>query len=269
MANALEDEIIKANPAARMGKHLPKRDRRHKINPLSREEAQLFLGKIKEHYPAYYPFFLTALRTGLRLGELLGLQWGDVDFNGRFLEVRRNLVKGRITTPKNHELRRVDMSGQLADVLKRLKTQRKIQAIKKGWGEVPPWVFVGENGQPLDPDNLRHRVFLKALEKAGLRHFRLHDLRHSYATLRLSKGDDIADVSHQLGHSSVKITWDVYYHWMPGKKKSEVDALDDQTDQHPPAPYTHPAQKKEPAESANPLKFLVAGGGFEPPTFGL
>ena len=69
----------------------------------------------------------------------------------------------------------------------------------------------------------------KVLEKAGLRQIRIHDLRHTYATLRISKGDNILDVSKQLGHHSVKITLDVYAHWMPGGKKSEVDELDSET----------------------------------------
>jgi integrase len=75
---------------------------------------------------------------------------------------------------------------------------------------------------------LRKRVFYKCLEKAGLRRIRIHDLRHTYATLRISKGDNILDVSKQLGHHSVKITLDIYAHWMPGGKKSEVDELDGQ-----------------------------------------
>jgi integrase len=58
--------------------------------------------------------------------------------------------------------------------------------------------------------------------------------------LRISKGENIADVSNQLGHHSVKLTMDVYYHWIPGKKKSEVDALDDPSYLRPSAPYTHP-----------------------------
>jgi len=62
--------------------------------------------------------------------------------------------------------------------------------------------------------------------KAELRKIRIHDLRHTYATLRISKGDNIADVSAQLGHHSVKLTLDVYNHWAPGKKKFEVDELD-------------------------------------------
>ena len=81
----------------------------------------------------------------------------------------------------------------------------------------------------IDGNNFRKRVFSKVLQKAGLRQIRIHDLRHTYATLRLSKGDNIVDVSKQLGHHSVKITLDVYTHWMPGGKKSEVDELDSRT----------------------------------------
>ncbi len=72
-------------------------------------------------------------------------------------------------------------------------------------------------------------MFNRILEKANLRRIRIHDTRHTYGTLRISKGDNIADVSKQLGHGSVKLTLDVYYHWMPGNKKSEVDGLDDVT----------------------------------------
>lgn len=77
----------------------------------------------------------------MRLGELLGLQWGDVDFHGRFIEVRRTLVAGRVTTPKNGKSRRVDMSNQLGDALRALLTARKAETLKKGWSQVPEWVF--------------------------------------------------------------------------------------------------------------------------------
>jgi len=81
----------------------------------------------------------------------------------------------------------------------------------------------------IDPANLRKRVFYKCLEKADLRRIRIHDLRHTYATLRIQVGHNIADVSKQLGHHSIKITIDTYYHWIPGSNKSEVDQLDSET----------------------------------------
>jgi integrase len=183
----------------------------------------------KEHYPRWYPFFLTALRTGMRLGELLALQPGDLDFNGGFIEVKRNFTRGHLTTTKSGKSRRVDMSKELSATLKTYLVERKKDTLKNGWGEPPEWLFYSAEGRMIDGNNFRKRVFSKVLEKAGLRQIRIHDLRHTYATLRISKGDNILDVSKQLGHHSVKITLDVYAHWMPGGKKSEVDELDSET----------------------------------------
>ena len=91
---------------------------------------------------------------------LLGLQWGDVDFHGRFIEVRRNRVAGRTTIPKNGKTRRVDISAQLMQGLRELLTARKAETLRKGWKHMPAWVFCHEEGKPLDSDNLRRRVFL-------------------------------------------------------------------------------------------------------------
>jgi integrase len=116
-----------------------------------------------------------------------------------------------------------------------LEIKKKELAI--GLGDIPICVFTNKAETMIDKNNWQRRVFKKALKKAGLREVRIHDCRHTYATMRISKGDNIADVSKQLGHHSVKLTMDVYYHWMPGKKKSEVDELDTL---RPDAPYTHP-----------------------------
>ena len=99
--------------------------------------------------------------------------------------------------------------------------------LKAGWREVPEWVFVDQDGKPLDPGNLRGRVHYKACEKAKLRRVRIHDIRHSYATIRISAGHNIADVSRQLGHASIKITVDTYYHWLPRQHTGEISELDE------------------------------------------
>ena len=226
---AIEDEIISVNPAARTGKFTKRKDRRHDINPLTREEAKLFLDTARTHYPRYYPVFLCALRTGMRMGELIGLKWGDIDFNGRFIEVRRSIVRGRITTPKNHKTRRVDMSRQLTETLRDLRIERKKETLRKGWKEMPEWVFCNEVGDHLDTDNLRKRVFYKCLEKAGLRRIRFHDLRHTYASLLLAQKESPAYVQQQLGHASIQLTVDTYGHLVPGSNRCAVDKLDDAT----------------------------------------
>ena len=99
----------------------------------------------------------------------------------------------------------------------------------KGWGETPQWLFYNEEGNLIDVNNLRKRVFYKCLDKAKLRQIRVHDLRHTYATLRIAAGHNIADVSKQLGHHSINITVDTYHHWTPGANKGEIDQLDSKT----------------------------------------
>jgi integrase len=226
LAEAVDDELIDSNPAARTGKLIKKADRNKDISPFSWEEKVLFEDTLKEHFPRYYPLFLTALRTGMRIGEIIALKPGDIDFNGKFIEVRRSCVRGNISTTKSGKIRRVDMSAELRAVLKSYLIARKEEALKKGWGKPPEWLFYNHVGAMIDINNLRKRVFCKALEKAGLRHIRIHDLRHTYATLRIQSGHNIADVSKQLGHHSINITVDTYYHWIPGTSGSEVDQLD-------------------------------------------
>jgi len=177
------------------------------IRPLTREEAALFLDVARQPAPREYPLFLCALRTGLRLGELLGLQWGEVDFHGRFLEVRRNLVAGRITTPKSGKTRRVDMSAQLAETLKALLTARKAETVKNGWAQVPDWVFCDGDGGPLDGDNLRHRVFYRLLARAGLRRIHFHDMHHTFASLMLQQGESPTYVKDQMGTPRYRSPW--------------------------------------------------------------
>lgn len=231
LSQAVEDGLLPANPAFRLGRYyrradLPKRE----ILPLTREEVSAFLKAARQHAPREYPLFLCAVRTGMRLGELLGLQWGDVDFNSRFIEIRRNRVAGRLTTPKSGKTRRVDMSAQLTETLRGLLTTRKAEALRKGQGQVPEWVFCSEDGGPLDGDNLRHRVFYRVLAKSGLRRIRFHDLRHTFASLLIQNGESLAYVRDQLGHASIQLTVDTYGHLVPGANRQAVDRLDDPAD---------------------------------------
>ena len=225
---AVEDGILLANPAVRLGKFTKTAaERREDINPLSRDELAEFLTVLQGKFPGYFPFFLTLARTGMRLGEALALQWDDLDFNGRLIDIRRSLVGGRIETPKSGKSRKVDMSLQLAAVLKDLLHRRKQETLKRGWKELPQWVFCDQTGNSLDGDNLRKRVFQKTLTEAKLRKFRIHDLRHTFATHLIENKESLAYVQQQLGHHSIQVTVDIYGHLVPGGNKRAVDRLDD------------------------------------------
>jgi len=238
---ALDDEIIQANPALQLGKNFLKaKNSYNNVNILTSNEVKHLLKTVKIHFTEHYALILLLARTGMRIGEALALKWGDLDFNGRFIEVKRSYVRCKITTPKSGKTRRVDMSLQLSETLKTHELESKKKSFALGLGNLTEYIFTNREGRLIDKNNWRRRIFYKALNKAKLRKIRIHDLRHTYATLRISKGDNIADVSNQLGHHSVKLTMDVYYQWFPGKKKEEVDGLDDPDFLHPFAPYMHP-----------------------------
>ena len=220
LGNAVEEEIVRHNPLANV-KFKFKSKNRDEIRPLTDSEAKELLGEARNHLGGkYYPSILCALRTGMRIGEIEALKWGDVDFAGGFVEVRRSHRKGRVTDTKTHGKRRVDMSPMLAAALRELKASRKVVSL-----EEDGWVFADGGGRMLKRKALEVALH-RCLEKVGLRRIRVHDLRHTYATIRLLRGHNIGDVSKQLGHSSIKITFDVYGHWVPGKFKSEVAELD-------------------------------------------
>ncbi len=253
---AIDHRLIDTNPAHELRKLIKKKDCQEDINPLIAAELSMFLETLKNHFSnEHHTLFLLLARTGMRLGEALALRWGDVDFHGRFIEIRRGYVRGRIQTTKSSRIRRVDMSLQLTEALKVHRTESMKKGLSLGLGDLPKYVYTNKAGHLIDQGGLRTRVFKKALRKAGLREIRIHDLRHTYATLRIQAGHNIADVSKQLGPHSVKFTMDVYYHWTPGAKKSEVDELDklgdDEKTPLPSAPYPHPTSFDDKKEVAN------------------
>jgi integrase len=199
------------------------------IQPLTEAEAFRLLDATKEYRDGlFYPHILTLLRTGVRVGELSGLQWQDIDFEKRTLEVKRQVHRGKIGPTKTRKTRVVDMTPHLTETLKALKLERQKEALKKG-RPFTQWVLTFDGRKHITPAPIK--VALDAIcENAGLHHLRIHDLRHSYATIRLMRGHNIGDVSYQMGHSSIKITFDTYTHWIPGKFKGQVDDLDTHLD---------------------------------------
>jgi integrase len=157
---ALDDEIIQANPAQRLGKgFLKAKDHKGDINPLTSDELKVLLDAVYKHFPKHYSLFLLIARTGVRIGEALALKWGDLDFNGRFIEVKRSYVRDRISTPKNKKGRRVDMSLQLSESLKAHELESKKKGLVLGFGDKPEYVFTNEDGKIIDVSNWRRRIF--------------------------------------------------------------------------------------------------------------
>ncbi len=161
-----------------------------------------------------YPVLGEKPFTGIRQGELIALKASDVDFKNRLIHVQRNLSRGKLKLPKNGKTRKVDMSKQLAGVL---------QELNRGPDE---WLFQSSTKTQIDASNLR-KMWERFQKDAELRRIRFHDLRHTFASLHLQNGESPAYVRDQMGHSSIKVTVDIYGHLTPGGNREAADRLDD------------------------------------------
>jgi integrase len=209
---AIEDGEAIGNPAAKFGKQ-NRGKQKTIINPYSKEEVSLFLQKALQLAPEKYPLYLCAVRTGMRRGELITLKRSDIDFKNRLIHVQRTLSRKVVKVPKGGRTRLVDMSAQLAAVLSELPEK----------GE---YLFKSTTETQLEPSNLS-KSFRSFLEDSGLRRIRFHDLRHTFATLHIKNNQSLVYVRDQLGHSSIKVTADLYGHLIAGQNQSAANLLDD------------------------------------------
>ncbi len=201
------------------------------MHPLSAPEARRLLETAQgDRLEALY---VLAVHTGMRLGELLGLKWEDVDLEGSTFRVRRTLMRvenGRrlaLGEPKTKKSRRtVKLTPRAVDAL---KSHRARQAAEKlatgGVYEDQGLVFAGEIGNLINLSNLRQWSFAALLKKAELPHITFHDLRHTCASLLFQKNIHPKFVQELLGHASVSITLDTYSHMLPGMGGEAADAM--------------------------------------------
>ena len=235
--HAMDDGVIASNPVARTGRLTrSKEDRREHVMPLTSSEVITLLNTA-DTKPYLYPVILCAVQTGMRQGELIGLKWGDIDFHKKFIEVRRGVAHGVESSTKSHKIRRVDMTVQLAKTLQTLKETRSLEASMEGV-TMPEYVFVTPSWTRWDDSNLRG-AFRELLTKAGIRHVRFHDLRHTYASLMAEAGAPPKYVQEQLGHGSIQVTMDIYSHLFPGGGQEWVHKFGDLLQVN--APQAHPA----------------------------
>jgi len=169
------------------------------------------------------PLFAVAATTGLRLGELLGLAWPDLELEGATptLTVRRSLARaaGRnlyaLAEPKTNRSRRtIELGSTAARALRRRKARQAAEQLAAGpalWQNVDSLVFTDEIGRPLHPW-LVSREFAVALKRLGLPHVRFHDLRHTHVAHLIAAGEQPLLIARRLGHASAAFTQDRYGH---------------------------------------------------------
>ncbi len=228
LRDAVSDRLIPRN--ATDGIKAPK-PKKKEINPLDSGQTKTLLNEVcGDRLEALY---VLAVHRGLRQGELLGLKWEDVDLEVGILQVRRTLSLTKdghvFEQPKNGKGRSIELTEAASEAL-RSHLARQLEEIEALGDEYQDQglIFPGERGQPMRPYTLTGKLE-RILKRTGLPHIRFHDLRHTCATLLLSKGVHPKFVQELLGHATISITLDTYSHVIPAMgdqtKKAMEEAL--------------------------------------------
>ena len=205
------------------------------MRPLSEAEARTFLDAAREVGDRFEPLYVLAITTGLRRGELLGLRWDDAVLSEArgTLRVGRALVRegGRYIvgeTKTKRGRRRVNLTPRTVTALKaHRKRQLEDRVRLAGLYEDHGLIFASENGTPLNPENLVKRSFKPLLKRVSLPEIRFHDLRHTCATLLLSRSVHPKMVQELLGHATIAMTLDTYSHYLPSMGDQASGAMGD------------------------------------------
>ena len=220
MAYAVRHKLIDSNPvrdAERPRKSIDDQTG-GKIEILSPEQIRALLEAIPDQ--KYKTLFLTAIMTGARQGELLGLKWSDVDFSKKQININRTFNHQQFFSPKTKQsVRAIDCPPSLIQELRLWKLASPRNDLDL--------VFANDAGEAMNYSNMVQRHFFKGLKKAEIPRIRFHDLRHSYASLLLHQGENIKYIQTQLGHSSPTVTLNVYSHLMKKENQEAACRLED------------------------------------------
>jgi integrase len=210
--HAVRRGLIEANPVSKLDRSERPRSSRRERPVLNPDEIGRLL---QAAAPRFRTLLATAILSGLRQGELLGLHWRDVDFDNELIHVRTALNrKRRDVRPKTERaVRDVILMPALAQALRQHKSETSFD-------RPDDYVFTTSAGTPHHAPHIGRRVLKPALEKAGLRPVRWHDLRHTFASLLIAGGANITFLSRQLGHTSSQITLGVYAHLLDREEQA-------------------------------------------------
>ena len=236
LSQAVKEQYLPFNPCN--GVTLPKVKAKKDIEVFTIDEQKHFIKFLENH--RHKALIMLVLGTGLRIGEVLGLKWNDINFEDSTLTVSRtskrvHIVNNKISENKTEilELEPKTKSSRRtipipSNVLKELKRHKKRQAEEKlKAGEIyvdNDLIFPNEMGEPTDTRNLT-RSYERALKKAGIKYKNFHSLRHTYATRLFENDVPLKTVQVLMGHSNIKTTADIYTHVMPDEKIKAVEKL--------------------------------------------
>lgn len=228
LKTAVQWGLLARNPADAVS---PPRARRTEMQTWNEDDITHFLEVAKDS--RYYTLFYTALFTGMRRSELLGLKWGDVDFMLSQIYVSRSLHHLKdgsyiFTEPKSAKSRRTIALPPSATLL--LKEHQEKQQLERAMLGIPltdsDLVFSTVEGKPLRPNTIT-RAWTMLATHAGLKVIRLHDARHTHASIMLKQGIHPKIVQERLGHASIQMTLDTYSHVAPGLQEAAANRFDE------------------------------------------
>jgi len=229
LQDAKEWQLIKINPADHV--EVPKA-KKYKAEVLNIDEIKILL-KALEGDRLEVPISII-LFLGLRRGELLALKWSDIDYKNKTISIQRNLVRGGddgteliLKEPKTEEsTRAIPISDNIIALLKKQELKQKGNKLKIGkYYKDSNFIFTTEMGDLINPATFS-RTFGDFIKKNNLKHVRLHDLRHTNATLMLKSNIPAKIASERLGHSNISTTLDLYSHVLDDMERETSDKLD-------------------------------------------
>ena len=186
-----------------------------KIRPFTREEVQAILEAVEGQDRV---LLTLAFYSGLRPGELAGLQWPDVEAEAGLISVKRTWARGRAGLPKSAAGRR--------DVLMNSHVLAALWEQRRRTGDANGWVFQSMSTSPVDMKNFASRVWHPVLHRLGLSRRRLYATRHTYASLMLGAGETPAWIARQLGHEDPHLLFEVYAHFLPDARGRDGAAFE-------------------------------------------
>lgn len=206
----------------------PIKAKRHEMLPFSLEEVRLLIDTVR---PDYRNYLAVRFFTGLRTGEINGLQWQDVDLKTGVLHVSRSFTKGRVTLPKTE-------GSQRAVQLPRLARQALEEQHTLTKGRPTDFVFRSPDGLPVADGNFRKRVWIPLLKHLGLEVHSPYQTRHTAASLWLGAGESPEWIAKQMGHTTTEMLFRVYSRYIPNLTRRDGAAFDALLDQQ--VAWRHP-----------------------------
>lgn len=223
--SAARKEVIKSNPFADVRLVRPMR----KIRPTwTAEQANQFFDAAEKRKDRLWAFYVMAVATGLRHGELLALQWGDIDFQNAVINVRHTLLEERNDGRTIFSLQPVKTRASEAVVglpAQAIRALRKHQEARLAEGLRTEFVFTTKNGTHYSKTTVRN-AYVASMKRTDLPYIRIHDLRHTCATLLFAAGADVKEVQAQVRHGDATTTMNTYVHLTKEKFEGTAKRMD-------------------------------------------